>query len=218
MSDYSEYTKARDIAQKRLKRMEASGIRVDYKIPTVKEIKAGKANLADSFRMVNSFLSSSMNLSSMRESSRIHYTPEEAAEKKRQYQRRYRRQRVAREHERAAYPKKYQGYTKALETLGIDLKPSQLPGFYEYMDYRLSQGNTAGKYVFDIFAKEYVQLLQKGYKPGQIIADYQQFMADQYAISGRADAMQGWTVQEFNDSWAQFIGSDDFWDEDDFDI
>ena len=206
MSDYSEYTKQRDIAQKRIKRMQAAGMKIDYKVPTVKEIKAGKANLEESFRQLQTFLGSQMNLSSRRESQRIHYTQEQAAERKRQYQRRYRRQRVAREYERLEHPKKYQGYTKALETLGIDLKPSQLPGFFQYMDYRFAQGNTAGKYLFDIFAKEYVQLLQRGYKPNQIISDYQQFMSDQYQLMDRADDMIGWSQEQFMASWEKMIG------------
>ena len=206
MSDYSEYTKQRDIAQKRIKRLEAAGVKVDYKVPTVKEIKAGKANLAESFRQLQQFLGSEMNLHARQEAKRIHYSREEAAERKRQYQRRYRRQRVAKEYERIEHPKKYQGYTKALETLGIDLKPSQLPGFFQYMDYRFAQGNTAGKYLFDIFAKEYVQLLQKGYKPNQIIKDYEQFMSDQYQLMDRADEMYGWSAEEFMETWDELIG------------
>lgn len=205
MSDYSEYTKQRDIAQKRIKRMQAAGVKVDYKVPTVKEIKAGKANLEESFRQLQSFLGSQMNLRARQEAKRVHYTREQEAERKRQYQREYRRMRVAREHERAGYPKKYQGYTKALKTLGIDLKPSQLPGFYQYMDYRFAQGNTAGKYLFDIFATEYVKMLQSGYKPNQIIKDYEMFMADQHTLAGREANMQGWTVAEFGRSWDEFI-------------
>lgn len=205
--NYKEYSRQRDIAVKRLKRLESKGIKLDVHIPTVKELRASKVT-GEPERMMQaltSYLETGVSLSRKRESQRIHYTQEQASQRKREYQREYRRRKVAREMERPSQPNKYQGYLKGIKTLGVDLKPSQLPSFFQYMDYRFAQGNASKKYVFDIFVDDYIALLQKGYKPDQIIGDYEQFQADQSALEERAGSMSGWSVEDAIASWDQFV-------------
>lgn len=213
MSDYSEYTKQRDIAQKRLKRLAAAGVKVDYKVPTVKEIRAGKANLEESFRQLQSFLGSEMNLQARREASRVHLSKEEAAERRREYQRQYRRQRVARAYEREEYPNKYQGYVRGINTvrkklagigINIDIKPKDLPAFFAYADYRLEMGGHQKQYIFDLVVQDFQKYLNKGYKPEQIISDFERFVSDQKGLSLSAETMQGYTFREFNSLWNEY--------------
>lgn len=203
--DYKEYSRQRDIAVKRIKRLEASGMKLDVHIPTVKEVR-GKAEFEQSrlFSALSGFLEGGMSLSRRR--ARAKATEAERAEQRRQYQRDYRRQKVAEKYERPTVPNKYKGYLKGLKKLGVDLKPSQLPGFFKYMDYRFAQGNASRKYVFDIFVDDYQALLQKGYKPDQILADYEKFEADQIALGERAGGMNGYTVEQAISSWDKYIG------------
>lgn len=204
--DYKEYSRQRDIAVKRIKRLEASGVKLDVYIPTVKEVRS-KEDYEQSrlFSALSGFLESGLSLSRRREE-RTKASKEWRAEQRRQYQRGYRRQKVAEKYERPNVPNKYRGYLKGLKKLGVDLKPSQLPGFFKYMDYRFAQGNASRKYVFDIFVDDYQELLQKGYKPDQILADYEKFEADQIALGERAGGMNGYTVEQAISSWDKYIG------------
>ena len=213
MSDYSEYTKQRDIAQKRIKRMQAAGIKVDYKVPTVKEIKAGKANLEESFRQLQSFLGSQMNLRARQEAKRVHYTREQEAERKREYQRQYRRLKVAKAHERVEYPTKYEEYVRGINTvrrkmpgigIKIDIKPKDLPAFFANADYRLEMGGHQRQYIFDLVVQDFQKYLNKGYRPDQIITDFEKFVADQNNTSRDALNMKGYSYQTFNDLWTEY--------------
>ena len=203
--DYKEYSRQRDIAVKRIKRLEASGMKLDLHIPTVKEVR-GKADFEQTrlFSALSGFLENGLSLSRRR--ARTRASEAERAEQRRQYQRDYRRQKVAEKYERPNVPNKYKGFLKGLKKLGVDLKPSQLPGFFKYMDYRFAQGNASKKYVFDIFVDDYQELLQKGYKPDQILADYEKFEADQIALGERAGGMTGYTVEQAISSWDKYIG------------
>ena len=201
--DFKEYTRMRDIAQKRVKRMG-----LDVHIPTVKELRNDTGDtVVKAFQNLSSFLETGPSLSRRRAAERPTYTPEERAERRREYQRDYRRRKVAKEHEREAYPKKYQSYVKGIKRLGVDIPPSKLPGFFAYMDYRFAQGNVSKKYVFDIFVDDYQKMLEKGYKPDQILGDFQKFEADQAALAGRAAEMVGMTAEAAISLWDKFIGS-----------
>lgn len=205
--DYKEYTKQRDIAQKRIKRMQKAGVQIDVHIPTVKELRAGSVDFREQMgKVLTEFVSTGVSLSRQREKERVSYSPEQIRERKRQQARDYRRRKVAKQYERPSYPKKYQGYLKGLKTLGVDVPPSKLPAFFEYMDYRFAQGNVSKKYVFDIFVDDYTKMLQKGYKPDQILSDFQKFEADQAALVDRAGKMIGITAEKAISLWDKFIG------------
>jgi len=203
--DYKEYSRQRDIAVKRVKRMSEAGYKLDVKIPTVKELRSMSPERAEAMRSaLEIYLDRGASLQRKRESERIHYSQEEQAERRREYQRDYRRRRVAQEYA-GGRNSKYESYLKGIKTLGVDLKPSQLPGFFQYMDYRFSQGNASKKYVFDIFVDDYKDLLSKGYKPDQIVGDYEKFISNQLAVAERAGSMQGYSL-------AQVEGAIDSWD------
>ena len=205
--DYKEYSRQRDIAVKRIGRLNQAGYKIDVHIPTVKELRSGtEAEAGRLFTALTEYLTAGISLSRRREASRSQQTAEEKRERRREYQRDYRRQKVAEKFERPNLPNKYKGYLKGLKQLGVDLKPSQLPGFFKYMDYRFAQGNASKKYVFDIFVDDYQALIQKGYKPDQILADYEKFQADQLALADRAGNMGGYTVEQAISSWDKYIG------------
>ena len=56
MSNYSAYTKARDIAHKRASRLEAQGLSEHIHIPTVKELKAAGISPQQAMKQLEHFL------------------------------------------------------------------------------------------------------------------------------------------------------------------
>lgn len=207
MSKFSEYTRLRDIVVKRLKRRGS-----DVHVPTVKEIKqVGKdfvINIVLAYqtgRLQEYIYRTDMIREAQKVKKQPKYTEEEKRARKREADRQYRRRKVAKEHERIGYPNKYQSYVKGLRTMGVDIPPSKLPAFFAYMDYRLAQGNTASKYVFDIFVDDYQRMLQKGYKPDQILSDFQKFESDQAGLNDRFGKMEGVTVEKAIELWDKFI-------------
>lgn len=207
MIDYKEYTKLRDIAQKRIKRGQAAGVAIDIHIPTVKELRQRGAEAGEiEFIRLTQFLESGFSLARRREAERPRMTEEQRRECKRQQSRRYRRQKVAREYAREDYPTKYLEYLKGLQTMHMDIPPSQLPGFFAYMDYRFSQGSKGEKkYVFDNFVDDFVKMLQKGYNPNQIVSDFRKFEADQAMLEERAGNMTGMNYEKAQNLWDAFI-------------
>lgn len=181
MADFREYTKYRDIAQKRLKRMEQSGQPFNIHIPTVKEIKMKGLDASDQLKALKRFVEEGPSQARRREARRI-----------------------AKREERSGYPSKYQSYVKGLDKLGINIPVKQLPSFFAYMDYRFSQGAVAKQYLFDEFVEDYKKLIRKGYSPETIIADYQQFTADQMALQHRKKSMEGWSAQKSFNYWKKF--------------
>lgn len=208
MSQFSEYTRLRDIVVKRLKRRGVT----DFHVPTVKEIKlSGNAKaieieLAHQTGQLQSFIYKTDIIREEKKARKPKFSPEQKKARRREYEKQYRRRKVAKEYERPEFPNKYQGYLKGLRTMGVDIPPSKLPSFFKYMDYRLAQGNTAKKYVFDIFVDDYQKMLQKGYSPDQILADFQKFEADMLALQERFGVMRGMSVEQAIVLWDKFIG------------
>ena len=209
MINYKEYTKLRDIAQKRIKRAQAAGVHIDVHVPTVKELRQRGEDVGNIELMrLEQFVRTGFSLARRAAESRPIYTAEEKRARKNQQNRDYRRRKVAREYEREEYPTKYQSYLKGLKTMGVDVPPSKLPGFFAYMDSRFAQGSSKDKkYVFDIFVDDFMQILRKGYNPGQIMKDFDVFMAEQTAIAGRANDMQGMSYERSISLYDEFKGS-----------
>lgn len=202
MMDFKEYTKLRDIAEKRIKRAEKAGFDIGRSsFPTVKELRQnGSVNAAAELFKLRQFVESGSSLS--RDHVREYSTSEAAVRS-----RRYRRERMARDS--AGYDeekqKKYISYLKALKTFGVDIPPSKLPEFFAYMDYRFAQGKGSQQYVIDIFVDDYTKMMRKGYKPSQIMADFKVFEADQIAIQEKANTWSGMDYEQAKKLWRKFI-------------
>ena len=202
--DFKEYTKYRDIAQKRIKRAIAAGVPLYIHVPTVKELRqVGEGAQEIEMMRLRQFLETGFSLSSRKKKERAKISDEERKARRREQQREYRRKKVARELE--TIPNKYQGYLKGIKKLGVDIPPSKLPAFFAYMDYRFAQGKASKKYVFDIFVEDFQKMLQKGYSANQIVNDFRQFEADQALLADRADAMQGTSYERAISLWDEFI-------------
>lgn len=208
MIDYKEYTKLRDIAQKRIKRAQAAGVSIDIRIPTVKELRHRGEDVGNiELSRLEQFVRTGYSLARRAAESRPVYTAEERRARKNQQNRDYRRRKVAREYEREEYPTKYQEYLKGLKKLGVDIPPSKLPAFFAYMDFRFAQGKKKDKkYLFDIFTDDYLEMLEKGYKPSEIVRDFEKFAADQGILELKADTMSGMNYDKAIGLWNTFKG------------
>lgn len=232
--DFKEYTRIRDIVQKRIKRAVKAGLAPMVHVPTVKEIKAGIVDPSEALRALKGYYSGGSQVKAIRQTGIVPEfrsfptLPEQptlsSAEKKqrdRERQREYRRRRKVRE--AALTPekgKKYESYLKALDTvsrtwkragrdIGIDLKsmtPAQAQAFVEYMDYRFSQGDFTQRYVIDEFIQDFSKLLSKGHSAKNIVSDFNLFLENRMQLQGRMENMEGISSWQFMGLWDDFIG------------
>ena len=233
--DFKEYTRIRDIVQKRIKRASKAGLAPLVHVPTVKEIKAGIVDPQEAMRALKGYYSGGSQVKTIRQTGLVPefksfpslpkekpLSKSEKRQRQREYQRDYRRRRKVRE--TAITPekgKKYESYLKALESvsrtwkragkdIGIDLRslsPSQAQAFVEYMDYRFSQGDFTQRYVIDEFIQDFSKLLSKGHSAKNIVNDFNLFLENRMQLQGRMDSMEGIQSWEFTGLWDDFIGS-----------
>ena len=129
-ADFKEYTRLRDIAQKRQKRLQQAGLAPAIHIPTVKEIKAGLVDANIAFRELKNYLSDVSTVKAARSTGTAPTfktfpqlppakptTEAEKKQRKREQDRRSRqRARIRREAPTPEKFKKYESYLKALNT------------------------------------------------------------------------------------------------------
>ena len=233
--DFKEYTRIRDIVQKRIKRAVSAGLAPMVHVPTVKEIKAGIVDPQEALRALKGYYSGGSQVKVIRQTGLVPefksfptmpelppLSKEQKRQRDRERQRDYRRRRKVRE--TAISPekgRKYESYLKALESvsrtwrragrdIGIDLKsltPSQAQAFVEYMDYRFSQGDFTQRYVIDEFIQDFSKLLSKGHSAKNIVNDFNLFLENRMQLQGRMENMEGIPSWEFSGLWDDFIGS-----------
>lgn len=227
-----EYTRIRDIVQKRMKRAVTAGLMQPVHFPTVKEIKAGIVDPGQAMRAVQGYYSSGSQVKAIRQTGLVpefrqfpelpkekKLTTEEQKQRRREQQRFYRQR--AKIRKTALSPekaKRYESYLKALDTvskawgaagrdIGINLKamsPAQAQAFVEYMDYRFSQGDYKRKYVVDEFIMDFSRLMKRGHKPASITADFEKFLENRNGLTDRAGRMEGISGSEFMGLWSEF--------------
>ena len=233
--DFKEYTRIRDIVQKRIKRSVSAGLSHMVHVPTVKEIKAGIVDPQEALRALKGYYAGGSQVKTIRQTGLVPefksfptlpelppLSKEQKRQRDRERQRDYRRRRKVRE--TAISPekgKKYESYLKALESvsrtwkragrdIGIDLKsltPSQAQAFVEYMDYRFSQGDFTQRYAIDEFIQDFSKLLSKGHSAKNIVNDFNLFLENRMQLQGRMENMEGIPSWEFSGLWDDFIGS-----------
>lgn len=233
MANFKDYTRLRDIAQKRQKRLSAAGLAAPIHIPTVKEIKAGMVSADVALASLKNYLSDSSTVTAAKQTGMVASfqkfpelpkqpkpSEEELRERRRQQARRSRqRRRVKQASESPEQFKKYASYLKALDTvsrtwkkagfnLGIDLSnmtPKQAQAFVEYMDFRFSQGDFTQHYVIDEFIQGFSKLMKSGYKGKDIVGDFNQFLEDRKGLEARSVSMEGLSAAESMRMWDRFI-------------
>ena len=205
----SEYTRLRDIAQKRLGRLISEGLApAGLAFPKLREMKT-EAERFKALADVQEFLASGTKLREIRETGKaVGLTPagivvDDPARLARNARQRERR----RERREALQPlsKKQRGWIKGAHTLGVNISTADIPAFIAYMEYRFSQYSDEQFYLMDDYVKDFRRLRKKN-SPSSIVSDFARFKADYEQLHNPVDA-QGYSAAEFQKMWNAFIKS-----------
>lgn len=233
MSSYSDFSRIRSIAQKRINRLSEAGFIKPYKIPTVADIKSGKADLEKLTKSIEGFLSSGNVLKQVRKQG---ITPNEFVKPKPKRERKpltkeQREKKNARARERYKEKKEElvkksidsdkQRILKSAKTVienwkksGLNLggkaekiltDPKTAQAFIEYIDYRFSQGDFNMMYVIDDFVEDFIRMLNKGFSADDILSDFNTFLTDRADLENSFDNMHGVSAEESLTLWDRFI-------------
>lgn len=212
---YTAYSEARSIARKRLERLNEAGYVInDIHFPSVKELKERGINPGSALRAVEAFLQAPTTLIEYRKESKKRDLAFRQTETGVQVGERERIMKRARD---AAYRERVRNLTKdekrlmkGARRLGLNITPSTAAAFAEYVKYRDAQGKGSMKYWFANIVEDYMDATQGNpRKNGEVLRDYQRFLADRSALTAAADAITSSTTamsaDDFNTSWFEFI-------------
>lgn len=215
-SKYGEYSRARDIAQKRLERLNTAGyVAGDISFPTVKQLKERGISPGTALRAVEDFLNAPTKLIDFRKqpAEKLSFRQTASGVQVGERERQMKRARDARYRERVRQlTKDDKRFMKAARRLGLNITPSTAKAFTEYVKYRHAQGIGSVKYWMANIVEDYMEATQNKPKTGEaVLADYQRFLADRADLLiasgeiGKSPTAQ--TSDLFNVSWLEFIRS-----------
>lgn len=218
---YSEYSRLRAIAQKRLNRLSEAGVKsANIQLPTVKELQKEGIKAGQAVKDIQQFLSAPTTVKEFRKTpgdlfpsfkadrGRL-YTGTIADIKKRESNRRYR------EKNKEVYEgltKDQKKLLKAARKLGVNIPPSQAEAFEEYIQYRYAQGVGNLTYWISAVIEDFEDFRkrQAGHKALEITNDFNRFVADRMVLQQTLEKIE--TGQEptarqsdiFNKAWSWF--------------
>lgn len=218
MSKYTSYSEARSIARKRLERLNAAGYVTDnISFPTVKQLKDKGISPGMALRTVEEFLKAPTKLVEFRKEEKagknLMFRQTSAGVQLGERERQLKRQRDAAYRERVrSMTKDDRRFMKAARTLGLNLTPSTIKAFSEYVKYRFSQGVGSVKYMMANIVEDYMEITKgQPKKADDVVKDYERFLAD------RAELLDAWnriesgespsasTSDRFHVSWLEYI-------------
>lgn len=219
-SKYSAYSEARSIARKRLERLNEAGYVTDnISFPTVKQLKEKGISPGMALRSVEEFLKAPTKLVQFRREEKagknLMFRQTSAGVQLGERERQLKRQRDAAYRERVrSMTKDDRRFMKAARTLGLNLTPSTIKAFSEYVKYRFSQGVGSVRYMMANIVEDYMQITKgQPKKVDDVVKDYERFLSD------RADLLDAWnriesgespsatTSDQFHVSWLEYIQS-----------
>lgn len=232
--DFKEYTRIRDIVQKRIKRASKAGLAPLIHVPTVKEIKAGVVDPYEAMRALKGYYSGGSQVKAIRQTGFVpefksfptlpeinrKLTVEEKRERRRIQSRRYRQNKKIKqgfdddlgEYKVNTFKSAITLYNR-FKSAGFDLgfnpyemTPTEARQFTEYISYRFAQADYKRKYVIEDFIEDYGELMRQGYKPDQILNDFNLFLEDRYRLDKNRLSMEGLTEEESYKYWEEFKG------------
>lgn len=225
-SKFSSYTRLRDIAVKRSKRLEAAGLSVGITFPTVKQIKTEKLSLSEATARLQMYLEAPTKTGEYRklqEQDRPIFLEDRTgpvvttvagraeAEKyiKKERERELHRQRNQRYRERVRnLTKNESAALKASKKLGYSVGPSQAQFFAEYLAYRFKYGNENLHYAILNYAEDYKAITKKKQYMtfDELQQDFEKYVLDRKNMKIEYDNMEGISGRKFESMWADFSG------------
>ena len=205
----SEYTRLRDIAQKRLGRLITEGLApVGLSFPKLREMKT-EAERFIALANVQEFLASGTKLREIKGTGNVVDItpagivvgdPARLARNARQRERRRERREALR-----PLTKQQRSMIKGARALGVTIKTPDIPAFIAYMEYRFSQYSDSRFYLMADYVEDF-QKLRKKNSTDSIVSDFSRFKADYEQLHNPVD-VPGYSAAEFQKMWTEFINN-----------
>ena len=203
----SEYTRLRDIAQKRLGRLEAAGLAVPgISFPKLRELGTESEKKA-ALREVRAFLESGTKVKEVRQTGKVvtetprgirPVDPEREARLARRRETARRRREVL-----AGLTTEQRSMIKGARKLGVTIRTEDIQAFIEYMEYRFSQYSDSQFYLFADYAEDYGKVKNRKSVP-EIVRDFKLFK-ESYAELHDQSTGTGYSAQELQSMWSGLI-------------
>ena len=209
-SNNSSYTRLRDIAVKRIGRLEESGISVGISIPTIKQIKDENMNMDEAMARLQLFIESPTR---MRDYKKLSETEKLNLEGyfKEEHEKELHRQRNRRYRERLKeLSTEEMGNLKASRTLGLSVGPLRAKMFHEYLEYRFKYGDETVHYRILRYTEEFKALVsgksRKYHTFDEMKKDFELYMFNRQLLENEAETMKGIPGKQFDDNWKRVAG------------
>lgn len=214
---FGDYSRLRSIARKRAERLTEAGLADLVTFPTVKELKAMGVSPTQAVKSVESYLAAPTKTREYRQidsADRPVFIPTSLGavvtskqQEKQERQKVKHRERNKRYRERVRSLSKHEkSLIKAARTLGVHITPANAKAFAEYMDFRFAQGGDSVHYKVARYVEDYMSVIaKKGYKPSEILNDFNLFLSDRAALETSAAGMNGVPAADIDALFDEFL-------------
>ena len=203
----SEYTRLRDIAQKRIGRLEAAGLAVPgLSFPKLRELETAQEKKA-ALREVRAFLESGTKVKEVRQTGKVvtetprgirPVDPEKEARLARRRETARRRREVL-----AGLTTEQRSMIKGARKLGLTIRTEDIQTFIEYMEYRFSQYSDSQFYLFADYAEDYGKIKNRK-SVADIVEDFKRFKESYTGLHDQPEGT-GYSAQELESIWSDLI-------------
>ena len=204
-TNYKEYTRLRDIAQKRIGRISEAGLAPRIHIPTVKELKAQGVSPAEATKRLTEFVSAGTTKrefakktvterSSVIASTQNAIKKEKRKAQEREASRKYReRLRNLTKEQRV----ELKGAKKLLGRIGVPITPKYIEAYTEYMKIRYEMDKDTFKYTKLYASEEFASVIKKEkYDANQLAEDFKKYLSDRDILEEESNKMKGLTQSQ----------------------
>lgn len=203
----SEYTRLRDIAQKRLGRLEAAGLAVPgLSFPKLREMKTESEKKA-ALRAVRAFVQSDTQVREVRKTGKVvTKTPRgiQPVDPEREARLARRRETARKRREAlAGLTTEQRSMIKGARKLGLTIRTEDIPAFIEYMEYRFSQYSDSQFYLFADYAEDYGKIKNRK-SVSDIVDDFKLFKNLTKDLYDQQDGT-GYSAQDLESMWQDLI-------------
>lgn len=209
-TNYKEYTRLRDIAQKRIGRISEAGLAPRIHIPTVKELKAKGVSPAEATKRLTEFVSAGTTKrefarKTVTERSSVIASAQTAIKKEKRKAQEREASRKYRERLRNL-TKEQKAELKGAKKLGIKIPPRYAEAYSEYMKVRYEMDKDTFKYTKLYATEEFASMVKKkGYDAQQIAQDFKRYLADRQDLETSAANMKGYSQSQSEDIVMNFM-------------
>ena len=204
----SEYTRLRDIAQKRLGRLAAAGLAVPgLSFPKLRDLGT-EAEKKAALRAVRAFVQAGTQVREVRKTGKVvtqtprgilPIDPERESRLARRRETARKRREVL-----AGLTTEQRSMIKGARKLGLTIRTEDIPAFIEYMEYRFSQYSDSQFYLFADYAEDYGKIKKNRKSVSDIVDDFKRFKESYTGLHDEPEGT-GYSAQELESMWTDLI-------------